>query len=118
MHLYRRAFTLVAPLIVVPSLLAAQTYPSDKDARSGLTPGRLDAGTAARNMRLVSFSPKPAVFDTVTARVVLAVAPAASVTVSPRVCEPLPTVVVFQLNVAVAALVVVVKATVPSTVSR
>ncbi|HEY9514920.1 MAG TPA: hypothetical protein VIQ74_04495, partial [Gemmatimonadaceae bacterium] len=64
MHLSRRAFTLVAPLIVVPSLLAAQTYPSDKDARSGLTPGRLDAGTAARNMRLVSFSPKPAVFDT------------------------------------------------------
>jgi hypothetical protein len=59
----RRAFALVAPL-VVPSLLAAQTYPSTKDPRSGLKSGRLDAGEAAKNMRLVSFSPKPAQFDT------------------------------------------------------
>jgi hypothetical protein len=64
MHLSRRVFALAASLIFVPSLLAAQTYPSDKDPRSGLKPGRLDAGVAARNMRLVSFSEKPAAFDT------------------------------------------------------
>src|SRR6185369_8593960 len=63
MPLARRAFAFVAPL-VVPSLLAAQTYPSKTDPRSNLKPGRLDAGTAASGMRLVSFSPKPAVFDT------------------------------------------------------
>ena len=50
MHFARRMFAIVAPLIV-PALLAAQTYPSDKDPRSGLKPGRLDAGTAALNMR-------------------------------------------------------------------
>ena len=49
--------------IVIPSLLAAQTYPP-KDARSNLKPGRLDAGEAALNMRLVSFTPKAAMFDT------------------------------------------------------
>ena len=59
----RRAFALVAPL-VVPSLLAAQTYPSKTDPRSGLKAGRLDAGQAASGMRLVSFSEKPAQFDT------------------------------------------------------
>jgi hypothetical protein len=57
-------FALLAALIVAPSLLAAQTYPSSQDPRSGLKPGRLDAGEAALNMRLVSFSPKPAAFDT------------------------------------------------------
>jgi hypothetical protein len=50
--------------LVAPSLLAAQTYPSAADPRSNLKPGRFDAGTAALNMRLVSFSPKPAQFDT------------------------------------------------------
>src|SRR5512143_4002476 len=64
MHLARRAFSLIAPLIIVPSLLAAQTYPSKDDPRSKLKPGRLDADTASKNMRLVSFSPKPAAFDT------------------------------------------------------
>jgi len=64
MRLSRRVFALVAPLIVVPSLVAAQTYPGTQDPRSGLKPGRLDAGVAARHMRLVSFSPKPAAFDT------------------------------------------------------
>jgi LVIVD repeat len=59
----RRAFAFVAPL-VVPTLLAAQTYPSKTDPRSTLKPGRLDAGTAASGMRLVSFSEKPAQFDT------------------------------------------------------
>jgi len=64
MHVSRKLFALIAPLIVAPSLLAAQTYPSTQDPRSGLKPGRLDAGVAAENMRLVSFSPKPAAFDT------------------------------------------------------
>jgi hypothetical protein len=50
--------TLVAPVIV-----SAQSYPSAADPRSNLKPGRFDAGTAASNMRLVSFSPKPAQFD-------------------------------------------------------
>lgn len=61
----------LAALLVLPSLLtfaplsagAAQTYPP-KDARSNLKPGRLDAGEAALNMRLVSFTPKAAIFDT------------------------------------------------------
>jgi hypothetical protein len=64
MQMSRRIFTLLAPMIVVPSILAAQTYPSTHDPRSGLKPGRMDAGVAAENMRLVSFSPKPAAFDT------------------------------------------------------
>ena len=57
------ARTLFVALLVLPSLLAAQTYPP-KDARSNLRPGRLDAGEAALNMRLVSFTPKAAMFDT------------------------------------------------------
>ncbi|HSU97520.1 MAG TPA: hypothetical protein VLI40_09835 [Gemmatimonadaceae bacterium] len=64
MQISRRIFALIAPMIVVPSILAAQTYPSGNDPRNGLKPGRLDAGVAAENMRLVSFSPKPAAFDT------------------------------------------------------
>ena len=64
MHLSRRAFALVASLIFVPSFLAAQTYPSNNDPRNDLKPGRFDAGVAASNMRLVSFSEKPAAFDT------------------------------------------------------
>ncbi len=64
MHLSRKLFALLAPLCMVPSLLAAQTYPSSQDPRTGLKPGRLDAGVAAEGMRLVSFSPKPAAFDT------------------------------------------------------
>jgi hypothetical protein len=59
-----RLIALIATL-VAPSLLSAQTYPSAADPRSTLKPGRFDAGTAASNMRLVSFSPKPAQFDTV-----------------------------------------------------
>ncbi|MGH7619334.1 MAG: LVIVD repeat-containing protein, partial [Gemmatimonadaceae bacterium] len=53
------------PILIAPALLSAQTYPSAADPRSNLKPGRFDAGTAASNMRLVSFSPKPAQFDTV-----------------------------------------------------
>ncbi len=50
-------FASVAPL-------SAQTYPTENDPRNGLKPGMLDAGTAERGMHLVSFSPKPAEFDT------------------------------------------------------
>ncbi len=50
----------------VPLLASAQTYPSKTDPRSTLKPGRFDAGVAASNMRLVSFSKKPAQFDTVS----------------------------------------------------
>ena len=57
-----RLIVLIATL-VAPALLPAQSYPSAADPRSTLKPGRLDAGTAASNMRLVSFSPKPAQFD-------------------------------------------------------
>src|SRR5215212_2821898 len=64
MHFARRAFALIAPLIVVPALLAAQTYPSKDDPRSKLKPGRFGTDSAAKNMRLVSFTPKPAAFDT------------------------------------------------------
>jgi hypothetical protein len=51
--------------LVVPVLVSAQTYPSAADPRNNIKPGRLDAGVAASNMRLVSFSPKPALFDSV-----------------------------------------------------
>jgi hypothetical protein len=57
-----RLIGLIASL-VAPALLSAQTYPSAADPRSNLKPGRFDAGIAASNMRLVSFSPKPALFD-------------------------------------------------------
>ncbi|MEP6495525.1 MAG: hypothetical protein ABJF01_22750 [bacterium] len=52
-------------ILVAPALLPAQTLPSTTDPRSTLKPGRFDAGVAAKNMRLVSFSRKPAQFDTV-----------------------------------------------------
>jgi hypothetical protein len=59
-----KLIVLVASL-VAPAISSAQSYPSATDPRSNLKAGRLDAGVAASNMRLVSFSPKPAVFDTV-----------------------------------------------------
>ena len=53
----------LAASLIAPALLSAQSYPSASDPRNNLKPGRLDAGVAASNMRLVSFSPKPALFD-------------------------------------------------------
>jgi hypothetical protein len=63
----RSTFKLIGLIatLVAPALLSAQSYPSAADPRSNLKPGRFDAGVAASNMRLVSFSPKPAQFDTV-----------------------------------------------------
>src|SRR5690242_5995102 len=49
--------------LVAPAFVSAQSYPSAADPRCNLKPGRFDAGTAASNMRLVSFSRKPAQFD-------------------------------------------------------
>lgn len=64
MRVIRGVFLLLAAC-VVPTIASAQTYPSKTDPRSTLKPGRFDAGVAASNMKLVSFSPKPAQFDTV-----------------------------------------------------
>lgn len=58
------ALTLSFVLSAAPAL-AAQTYPTAPDPRNGLKPGMLDAATAEHGLKLVSFSPKPAEFDTV-----------------------------------------------------
>ena len=50
--------------VLLPSLVTGQTYPSTTDPRANLKPGRFDAGEAASGMKLVSFSKKPAEFDT------------------------------------------------------
>ena len=60
---FSRLFALVAA-IVIPALVAAQTYPSTTDPRANLKSGRLDAGVAASGMELVSFTGKPMQFDT------------------------------------------------------
>lgn len=60
-----RGLMILLATVLVPTLTSAQTYPSKTDPRSTLKSGRYDAETAALNMRLVSFSKKPAQFDTV-----------------------------------------------------
>ena len=60
-----RLLILVLVTLVAPRVASAQTYPSAQDPRTNLKPGRFDAGIATSNMRLVSFSKKPAQFDTV-----------------------------------------------------
>jgi hypothetical protein len=52
-------------LAALPAL-DAQTYPTGNDARNGLKFGLLDAGTAMSGMRLVSFTPKPIEFDSIS----------------------------------------------------
>ena len=65
MHSPRRILSLATAIAVgAVSVLHAQTYPTGNDPRNGLKPGYLDAGEAAQGMRLVSFSKKPAQFDT------------------------------------------------------
>ncbi len=59
-----RGFTLLLAVTVVPNVVLAQTYPTNKDPRSTLKPGRFDAGIAISNMKQVSFVKKPAEFDT------------------------------------------------------
>ncbi|MBL8984071.1 MAG: hypothetical protein JNL26_17930, partial [Gemmatimonadetes bacterium] len=58
----RRASAWLA-LLALPTLAAAQTYPSKDDPRSKLRPGRF-GDSAIKNMRLVSATQKPAMFDT------------------------------------------------------
>ncbi|HXD48020.1 MAG TPA: hypothetical protein VN600_04575 [Gemmatimonadaceae bacterium] len=57
------ATALLLACAAAPTLFA-QTYPTGNDPRNGLKPGMYDAGTAEHGLRLVSFTPKPAVFDT------------------------------------------------------
>ena len=54
---------LVPCLLAAAPALPAQTYPTGTDPRNGLKPGMYDAGEAAQGLRLVSFSRKPAEFD-------------------------------------------------------
>ncbi len=60
-----RSLILLLATAVAPTVASAQTFPSKADPRNNLKPGRFDAGVAASNMKLLSFSPKPAQFDTV-----------------------------------------------------
>ncbi|HKW09335.1 MAG TPA: hypothetical protein VJO33_03085 [Gemmatimonadaceae bacterium] len=58
------AVTLAMALAIgVAPTLYGQTYPTGNDPRNGLKTGMYDAGEAAQGMRLVSFSRKPAEFD-------------------------------------------------------
>ncbi len=60
----RRTFALAAAMLFASApALFAQTYPTGNDPRNGLKPGRYDAGQAASGMKLLSFSKKPAEFD-------------------------------------------------------
>src|SRR5687767_4861089 len=59
-----RGLSLLLVTTVVPTMVSAQTYPTNKDPRSTLKPGRHDAGIAISNMKQVSFVKKPAAFDT------------------------------------------------------
>jgi hypothetical protein len=66
MHTARRIFTFTLATAFAAGtvqLLHAQTYPTRNDPRNGLKPGMYDAGEAAQGLRLVSFSKKPAAFD-------------------------------------------------------
>ncbi len=57
----------VAPTLALAlsaSALSAQSFPAGNDPRDGLKSGLLDAGTAIKGMKVVSFTPKPAAFDT------------------------------------------------------
>lgn len=58
-----RGIVLLLATSVVSTTVSAQTYPTSKDPRSNLKPGRYDAGVAISNMKQVSFVKKPAAFD-------------------------------------------------------
>lgn len=64
MRIIRAAAAAAVLALVATSVLSAQTYPTGKDPRNGLKPGKNDAETAASGMKLVSFTPKPVEFDT------------------------------------------------------
>ncbi|MBK7905156.1 MAG: hypothetical protein IPJ78_01180 [Gemmatimonadetes bacterium] len=56
--------TAAAGVFAAAATAGAQTYPTGTDPRDALASGRLDAGVAAKGMSLVSFTTKPAQFDT------------------------------------------------------
>ena len=60
----RRLFCAAALVLAVPAL-QAQTYPTGNDPRNNLRSGKLDAEVAAKGLKLVSFTPKPAEFDSI-----------------------------------------------------
>ncbi len=60
----RSALVGATALCALAGALSAQTYPSTNDPRTGLKGGLLDAGIATKGVRQVSFTPKPAEFDT------------------------------------------------------
>ena len=66
MHAIRTLLTLTAAagIMAAAAPAGAQTYPTGTDPRDALASGRLDAGVAAKGMSLVSFTTKPAQFDT------------------------------------------------------
>lgn len=59
----RVALLAVACAVSAVSVLHAQTYPTGADPRNGLKSGIYDAGEASKGMKLLSFSKKPAEFD-------------------------------------------------------
>ena len=66
MRISRSIHALALPIALVVGaapVVRAQTYPTGNDPRNGLKPGMYDAGEAAQGLRLVSFSRKPAAFD-------------------------------------------------------
>lgn len=64
MHSARRILTIAATIgMAVAPMVHAQTYPTGNDPRNGLKAGVYDAGTAAEGLKLISFSKKPAIFD-------------------------------------------------------
>ena len=66
MHTVRRILTLATAIAAgIARMAHSQTYPTGNDPRNGLKPGMFDAAEAAQGMRLVSFSRKPAEFDSV-----------------------------------------------------
>jgi hypothetical protein len=58
-----RGSILLLATTVVPTMVSAQTYPSNKDPRSTLKPGRFDAEIAISGMKQVAFVKKPAILD-------------------------------------------------------
>jgi hypothetical protein len=63
----RVAAIVMAWAFIAASALQAQSYPPPKDPRNGLKPGKNnEAETAASGMKLVSFTPKPIEFDSVS----------------------------------------------------
>jgi hypothetical protein len=56
-------FTVAAALLAAAAPAGAQTYPTGTDPRDALAPGRLNGGIATKGLSQVSFTTKPAQFD-------------------------------------------------------